>query len=87
MKNEIEKMRTTATDIIRFILLFLLALAVIAPVIGTVYIFFGWHWGRGAFIINVLLSLFLACYLYRIGMFQIQNLRECVVLLIITIVR
>ena len=40
MKNEIEKMRTTATDIIRFILLFLLALAVIAPVIGTVYIFF-----------------------------------------------
>ncbi len=86
MKNEIEKMRTTATDIIRFILLFLLALAVIAPVIGTVYIFFGWHWGRGAFIINVLLSLFLACYLYRIGMFQIQNLRECVVLLIITIV-
>ena len=83
MGAKAEKLVNTFTDIIKYGLLFLLSLVIVSPMIGSVYVFFDWYWGKVALVINLLLACVLACYIYKIGMLQIENMKESLVLLVI----
>lgn len=84
MSRILQRILLTLTEIIRCTLLFLVALAVVSPMIGTVFAFFDWYWGRMALVSNLLFAMLLFFFFYKMDVLQSDNTKENIVLLGVT---